>query len=96
MVYCVYILRCRGNRLYTGITTDVERRFSEHGGSSRGAKFTRAFPPESVAAAWETGSRSDALKLEARIKRLTRAQKETLIAKNAIGAPDGPAYRRIL
>lgn len=94
MAYCVYILRCRGDRLYTGITKDLTRRFSEHRDSPRGAKFTHAFPPESVAAAWEVDSKSDALKLEARIKRLTRAQKDALIGQNAGNAFEDPAYRR--
>lgn len=78
-MYSVYILRCRGDRLYTGITTDPARRFSEHGGSRRGAKFTRAFSPEAVAAVWETETRSDALRLESRIKQMKRADKERLI-----------------
>lgn len=97
--YVVYMLRCKGDRLYTGITTDPVRRFSEHEGKARGAKFTHAFPPEGVAAAWETNSRPLALKLEARIKKLTRAQKNLLIETNAFDAFKGAitedAYRRI-
>jgi putative endonuclease len=97
--YTVYILRCRGDRLYTGITTDLERRFSEHGGTEKSARFTRAFRPETVAAAWETDSRSAALKLEARIKKLIRREKDRLIAENALDrfgdAFDTDAYRRV-
>ena len=97
--YTMYILRCRGDRLYTGITTDLERRFSEHGGTEKSARFTRAFRPETVAAAWETDSRSAALKLEARIKKLTRREKDRLIAENALDrfgdAFDANAYRRV-
>ena len=97
--YYVYMLRCAGDRLYTGITTDLFRRFSEHENGARGAKFTRAFRPEAVAAAWETVSRANALKLEAGIKKLRRRQKETLIAKNAFDvfsdAIDPNVYRRI-
>ncbi len=97
--YTVYILRCRGDRLYTGITTDLERRFSEHGGTEKSARFTRAFRPETVAAAWKTDSRSAALKLEARIKKLTRREKDRLIAENALDrfgdAFDANAYRRV-
>ena len=97
--YTVYILRCRGDRLYTGITTDLERRFSEHGGTEKSARFTRAFRPETVAAAWETDSRSAALKLEARIKKLTRREKDRLIAENTLDrfgeAFDADAYRRV-
>lgn len=94
----VYMLRCAGDRLYTGVTTDLRRRLSEHG-AKKGAKFTRAFRPESVAAAWETNSRSLALKLEARIKALPRRKKNELIETNAFaafeGAIDPDAYRRI-
>ena len=50
-VYYVYILRCSGDRLYTGITTDPERRLREHSGlDAGGARFTRANPPEGFAA----------------------------------------------
>ncbi len=97
--YYTYILRCSGDRLYTGVTDDPDRRFSEHSGGARGAKFTRAFRPESVAALWETDSRSLAQKLEARIKKLKRGQKDRLIGQNAFdlfgGAVDPNAYRRI-
>lgn len=97
--YTVYILRCRGDRLYTGITTDLERRFSEHGRTVKSARFTRAFRPETVTAAWETNSRSAALKLEARIKKLTRREKDRVIAENALDrfgdAFDADAYRRV-
>lgn len=97
--YVVYMLRCAGDRLYTGITTDLFRRFSEHAGSAHGAKFTHAFRPESVAAAWSAESRTDALKLEAGIKKLKRRQKEALIERDALdllkNAVDPGAYRRI-
>ena len=97
--YSVYILRCAGDRLYTGITTDPDRRRSEHGGSKRSAKFTRAFRPETIAALWETDSRSHALQLEARIKKLTRRQKDALIAENSFAlfgnTIDAAVYRRV-
>lgn len=73
--YFVYMLECRGNRLYTGITTDLARRFEEHQGKKPGARFTRANPPSRMIAAAEAGGRSEALKLEASLKRLTRARK---------------------
>ncbi len=97
--YAVYMLLCRGGRLYTGITTDLDRRVREHGGMKTGAKFTHAFPPERIAAAWETDTKGNALKLEARIKKLTRANKLLLIEQNAFdlfgGAIEPKAYRRI-
>ncbi|HET7675370.1 MAG TPA: GIY-YIG nuclease family protein [Gammaproteobacteria bacterium] len=71
----VYVLECRGGRLYTGITTDIERRMAEHDGSRRGARFTRANPPAKLRAAVEVADRSAALKLEAALKRLRRSEK---------------------
>ena len=77
--YFVYIIKCRGERLYTGITTDIERRFAEHSGSSKGAKFTRANPPEEIMAVWSCNGRSEASRLEYAIKKLSRAEKIRLI-----------------
>lgn len=80
MKYYVYMMRCSDNLLYTGITTDLERRFSEHTKKDgTGAKYTRAKSVVSVACVWVTGSgRSDASKLEARLKKLTKEKKELL------------------
>ena len=80
LMYYVYILRCEDNTLYTGITTDVKRRFSEHMQDKlKGAKYTRAHKPKEIAAVWETGTKSDALKLEYCIKKLEKIKKEKLI-----------------
>ena len=49
-MYYVYMLRCRGGVYYTGLAVDVARRFQTHL-SGKGAKFTRAYPPEEIAAA---------------------------------------------
>ena len=73
------MLRCKGNRIYTGYAVEVEARYNEHC-SGRGAKFTKAFPPESVLRTFELETREEALRLEARIKRLKRPQKELLAA----------------
>lgn len=86
-MYFVYILRCRGDRLYTGITTDIERRFREHLGNPRGAKFTRANPPQEIAAFWSCENRSVASKLECAIKKLPRSKKLLLI-ENKLSAED--------
>ena len=80
--YFVYMLRCKDNSIYTGITTDVERRFAEHKSPKKGAKYTTSHTPVSVEAVFETNSRSEASKLEAHIKSLTKSQKEELIKKN--------------
>ena len=83
-MYYVYILRCEDNTLYTGITTDVKRRFLEHSEDKvKGAKYTKAHKPKEIAAAWEVGTKSDASELEYRIKKLEKAEKETLISEDS-------------
>lgn len=82
--YFVYVLECRGGRLYTGITTDVERRLAEHRDGRRGARFTRAHPPAALRASVQVTDRSEALKLEAALKRLPRARKLEWIAQHAV------------
>ena len=79
MPHFVYMLRCAGDRIYTGYAVDVEARFRAHC-SGKGAKFTKAFPPECILRTFELGSREEALRLEARIKLLSRPQKELLAA----------------
>ena len=77
--YCVYLLRCVDGSLYAGITTDVRRRFAEHlSGSAKGAKYTKNHTPKELAAVWKAENRSVASKVEWRLKRLTKVQKETL------------------
>ena len=76
----VYILRCSDNSLYTGVTTDCERRLHEHNHSPRGAKYTKARRPVSLTYREEAASRSAAQQREAQIKRLSAPQKEALIA----------------
>lgn len=71
------MLRCAGNRIYTGYAVDVGARFEQHK-SGKGAKFTKAFPPECVLRKFELKSYEYALRLEARIKKLSRLQKEML------------------
>ena len=83
MTYFVYIIRCTDGSLYTGITTDMQRRFREHSGEApNGAKFTRSHRPQCVEALWSCEGRSAASKLEYAVKKLTRAQKLALIADN--------------
>ncbi len=88
-MYYVYMLRCKGGSLYTGYTDDLERRYSLHA-AGKGARYTKSRPPLGVAAAWETAQKSDAMRLEYRIKRLTKAKKELLLA-DPLGAP----YRKV-
>lgn len=79
MPHFVYMLRCAGNRIYTGYAVDVEARFEQHK-SGKGAKFTHAFPPECILQKFELQSYEEALRLEARIKKLSRPDKERLAA----------------
>lgn len=80
MNWYLYILRCKDGSLYTGITVDVQARLEQHS-SGKGAKYTRGRGPLELVYIEECGSHSDALKREIAIKRLTRAEKEELIAK---------------
>jgi putative endonuclease len=75
----IYLIRTRHNSLYTGITTDVAQRLSEHESSSQGAKYLRAKGPLQMVYSLELGSRSLASKAEYRIKRLTKSQKEKIV-----------------
>ena len=79
-MYYVYMLRCRGGVYYTGLAADVQRRFRTHL-SGKGAKFTRSYPPEEIAAVWRCGDKSTAARVEYAIKKhLTHQQKERLAA----------------
>jgi len=74
----LYMIRCKGGVLYTGITTDISRRFAEHQ-AGKGAKFLRGKAPLELVYQQEVGSHSDALKLEIKTKKLTKLEKELLI-----------------
>ena len=76
----LYILRCKDNTLYTGITTDVEKRLEAHR-TGKGAKYTRGRSPLELVYREDCGDHSTALKREAEIKRLTRKEKELLVKK---------------
>ena len=78
MNWQVYIILCTDNSLYTGITLDVERRLSEHGGAL-GAKYFRGRKPRQVVYLESGHTRSSASKREAAIKRLKRTEKVVLI-----------------
>lgn len=79
-MYYTYILRCEDGSLYTGITTDVKRRFNEHcTDETKGAKYTARHKPVKIEAVWSSGTRALASKLEYRIKQLTKKEKEEII-----------------
>jgi putative endonuclease len=77
-MWYIYILECSDNTLYTGITTDVNRRLLEHN-SGKGAKYTRMKRPVILKALFEAKNRSEASKEEYRIKKLSREEKLKLI-----------------
>ena len=79
----VYIIRASDERLYTGITTDVERRFNEHHDPRKGARFFRGRKPEEVVYTESQPDRSSALQREAVIKKLSRDLKLELIRRDA-------------
>ena len=76
--WLVYILRCRDDTLYTGITNDLENRLQSHN-EKRGARYTRARLPVTLVYQEEATSRSQASRREAAIKKLTRQKKLKLI-----------------
>lgn len=76
----VYILRCRDGSLYTGITTDVQKRFAAHQ-AGKGAKYTRGRSPLELVYSEECGDHSAALRRELEIKSLTREEKMILTVK---------------
>ena len=75
----VYILKCTNGSLYTGVSTDVQRRFQEHTKGKKGAKYTRAHKPVKIVYLKTCISRSEAQEREAAIKKMTRAEKLSLI-----------------
>jgi putative endonuclease len=77
-MWYIYILECSDGTLYTGITTDVNRRLLEHN-SGKGAKYTRVRRPVVLRASFEAKNRSEASKEEYRIKQLNRTEKLKLI-----------------
>lgn len=81
MAYFVYLIECEDGSIYTGITTDVKRRFEEHA-AGKGARYTRAHKAKKVVHTEVHRTRSVALKREAAIKRMPREKKLALIKKN--------------
>lgn len=77
----LYVLQCSDNSLYTGITTDVERRVEEHNSSPKGARYTRSRRPVQLVHIEEYPDRSTATKEERLFKKLRRQQKLQRIGK---------------
>ena len=79
-MYYIYMLRCRDNSIYTGITTNIDRRMEEHfSKNEKCAKYTYTHIAKKLEAVWETKNKSLASKLEYHIKKLPKEKKELLI-----------------
>jgi putative endonuclease len=78
-MYYLYILKCADDTLYTGITTDLERRVYEHNTSNLGARYTSARRPVRLVYSKKFKDRSSASKEEARIKKLKKDDKIKII-----------------
>ena len=87
MDHFVYILKCADGTFYTGCTTDLKRRVAEHNGEgsgttkAAGARYTRSRRPVKLIYKEKFNTRSDALKREVAIKRLSRLEKKILIKR---------------
>jgi len=80
----VYILRCANNALYTGITIDLEKRVEEHNNSPLGAKYTRNKRPVKLIWSQEVEDRSQASKLERKIKKMPKNEKEIFVSNKQV------------
>ena len=78
MGWCVYMLLCDDNTIYTGITNDLKKRFDNHI-SGKGAKYLRGRKPLEIVYTENFKNRSMATKREMEIKKLNRKEKEILI-----------------
>ena len=84
MSWSVYIIRCADKSLYTGIATDVERRFAEHQlQGPKSAKYTRGRGPLQLVYSRVIGTRSEATSEEYRIKQLKKKDKENLVSRKS-------------
>jgi len=77
----LYIVRCSDNSLYTGITTDLERRVLEHNTSNKGSKYTKTRRPVELVYNETYQDRSTSSKRESEIKKLSRGDKLKMINK---------------
>jgi putative endonuclease len=82
MAFYVYILQCIDGSFYTGYTKDIDQRTKQHT-EGKGARYTKAHKPQKLAYTETYGSRSDAMKREREIKKLSHQQKMNLITTKA-------------
>lgn len=102
-MYYTYMIRCTDNSIYTGITTDLERRMLEHKEQDKkSAKYTKFHKIKKLETAWISENKIQASKLEYHIKkRLTKSQKEDLIEnykllkKYSLSKIDSSTYKKV-
>lgn len=79
--FWVYILLCSNHTYYTGYTNNLEKRYLSHVNGTGRCKYTRSFKPIKIAQSWKIpGDKATAMKVERTIKKLSRLEKERLIA----------------
>lgn len=83
----LYIIQTEKGHLYTGITTDIERRFKEHSSGKKGAKYFRTAGPVEILFKKKFADRSSASKAESFVKSLKRSQKEEIIKTRKLKVP---------
>ena len=86
-VWFLYMIRCKNGSLYTGISTNVERRFAAHQ-AGKGAKYLRGKAPLRLVYQQAIGSHSEALKVELQIKQMSKHDKEQMLAPSASAQAD--------
>ncbi len=79
MAWFFYVIRCSDDSLYAGVTTDLQRRISEHNSGKRGAKYTRSRRPVRLVFSEQLANRSEAQRKEISFKKLARKQKLEII-----------------
>jgi putative endonuclease len=82
--WCLYIIETEENTLYTGISNNLEKRWQDHS-QGKGAKYLRAFKPKAVVYVESCESRSDASKREAKVKSMSKEEKQALIKNYQTG-----------
>jgi putative endonuclease len=85
-LWFVYMIRTSDGQLYTGITTDIQRRWQQHSSGKGGARYFRGRKPELLCLLEEHIDRSSASKREAAIKKLSKTAKEALVATQELSS----------
>lgn len=84
-MYYTYMIRCSDNSIYTGMTSNLDKRLNEHiSKNPNGAKYTKSHNAIKLEVAWKSKDKSLACKLEYQIKQLTKQQKEDIISGEKI------------